>query len=311
MTLVVSVDGGDDQIVTFETADFVDIAVATALEVAKVISAQLTGAYALREGAAVAIESETAGVDGTLEIMEGTAISALGMTQLQNDAGIEGAAELGSALETDAAARARREQAVHVPTAGPLDAIRAKLLTVQGVRQVQILENPTHETDDNGLPANSFEAVVLGGDDTEIAQTIFDAKPIGIQTYRDPGPLGVTIPITDTQGDSHDVNFTRPDVVEMFTAATIEVDDTFGGGDEATGKDAVRAAIKALGDSLIEGDDVVVLKFSAAIIGVPGVTDVTLLEIDDVDPPTNVANFPIGARAIARFSLERIAVTVA
>jgi hypothetical protein len=42
--------------------------------------------------------------------------------------------------------------------------------------------------------------------------------------------------------------------------------------------------------------------------GVAGVTDVTLLELDDASSPTATVNIPIALRQIARFDTARITV---
>lgn len=79
MTLTVAVDGGAPQTVTFLTADFEDIAQATAQEVADVITAQLTGASGAtaEAGAKVSITSSTNGSSSSIEVTGGTANAVL------------------------------------------------------------------------------------------------------------------------------------------------------------------------------------------------------------------------------------------
>lgn len=77
MTLNVDVDGGGVQVVTFFTADFVDIAAATADEIVAVLSANLTGATATRIVNRIDLKSDVVGETSSLEITGGTAASVL------------------------------------------------------------------------------------------------------------------------------------------------------------------------------------------------------------------------------------------
>lgn len=77
-TLLVKVDAGAEQTVTFVTADFVDILNATAAEVVVRITAELTGATATDVGGVVTLTSDGVGRDSSLEITGGTANGALG-----------------------------------------------------------------------------------------------------------------------------------------------------------------------------------------------------------------------------------------
>jgi len=67
-TLIVSIDGGPAQTVTFETADFVNIAAATAAELDAAITAQLTGALVTTANATVRITSASVGTGSVVDI---------------------------------------------------------------------------------------------------------------------------------------------------------------------------------------------------------------------------------------------------
>ena len=80
-TLLVSVDGGADQTVTFNTADFVAIGTARAYEVAAKIRATLTGADSrTRVPNTVSIVSDKRGQGSSVAISGGTAAGTLGFT---------------------------------------------------------------------------------------------------------------------------------------------------------------------------------------------------------------------------------------
>lgn len=199
-----------------------------------------------------------------------TAVSGwLGVTNLAD-------ATVGTDIETDAAFRSRRENLLTVSGKATVDTIRAKLLLVDGVTEAFVFENPTDVTDGNGLPPHSFEAVVLGGSDVDVAQAIFDDKPAGIATYG--GDISEVI--VDSQGTSHTILASRADPVEMFLAITVITDGNY----PADGDTQVAAQLKALGDTLGIGDDVIYNQFLAECLttadGVSGVVDVQSLALD-------------------------------
>ena len=90
------------------------------------------------------------------------------------------------------------------------------VLEVEGVQQAFVFENVTLATDSDGLPPKSFEVVVEGGADQDIADTIFLHKPAGIETF------GTTsLSVLDTQGFNHTVKLSRPTTLQMFVDVTV------------------------------------------------------------------------------------------
>ncbi|MEZ4674860.1 MAG: glycosyl hydrolase family 28-related protein [Caldilineaceae bacterium] len=86
-TLVVQIDNGPVQTVTFHTADFADIHAALASEVAMLLDAALThsGATATSGGTKVTITSDTKGVSSHVQVTGGTANTALGFSPIVVD----------------------------------------------------------------------------------------------------------------------------------------------------------------------------------------------------------------------------------
>jgi hypothetical protein len=312
-TLFVKVDRGGTQTITFPTGDFVAIGAATAVEVAKSINSQISDAVAYEVLGKVQIESLDTGTNSFVEVTGGTANTALSFPLNEEEAGVPGAATIGRDIETDAELRLRREELLRITGAGTLEAIRAavRAITDPDVLQAFVIENETDVTDGFGRPPHSFEVIVVGGDDQEIGQTIFDTKPIGINTYRVPGADGRTVQVTDSQGTVHDINFSRGNDIRMYTIIDVTVDQaTFGGGNQAAGEQQVKEALKELGDNLQIGEDVIIMQFACAAIEVAGVVDVTSTKIEDTTPPTNTANIPIADRDYATFSTSDIVVNV-
>jgi len=83
-TLTFEVDNGPVQTAVFNTAEFVNIAAATAAEVAAVINAEIVGVQATAVAGAVVIKSDTYGTDSDLDTFGGTALAALGFTGLSS-----------------------------------------------------------------------------------------------------------------------------------------------------------------------------------------------------------------------------------
>lgn len=75
-TLLVAVDGGGAQTITFNAVDFDDIAQATAQEVVDVIVNGLVGGAAVVDGLAVTVYTDTYGATGSIQVTGGTANTA-------------------------------------------------------------------------------------------------------------------------------------------------------------------------------------------------------------------------------------------
>ncbi len=242
---------------------------------------------------------EVLGVAGTLTIID-TVIS--GWDEVSNPLD----AELGHGIETDAELRLRRLSLLSIQGAGTLEAIQSAILDLDGVIQVNMLENVSLVTDGDGLPGKSFEAVVYqsGSSLDEIAQAIWDTKPAGISAYG-----SATATAVDSQGDEHVMAFTLSDEIEIYVAVTA----TTGTGFNAVTADGVaeiKAAITAYGIPLLMDDDVIKQAVQARPFEVDGVVDVPTLKIDIYASPTATANISIGPREIAKFDTSRVTVTL-
>lgn len=111
----------------------------------------------------------------------------------------------GKLRESDQDLRLRRRGSVSKANRNMKDALEASLLDLDGVIEAAVLENQSNNTDSRGLGPHSIHALVLGGDDTEIAQTIW-AKKTGGSTVEG----NETVIINDLAGKSQSVKFSRP-----------------------------------------------------------------------------------------------------
>ena len=158
-----------------------------------------------------------------------------------------------------------------------------------------------------GRDAKSFEAVVEGGSDADVANKIWLTKPAGIQTF---GNTSFTI--TDSQGEQQVINFSRPTLIYIWVtvALTLYPEETF----PSNGQDLVAAAINTYGNDLGIGVDVLLQRVLAQIFTVPGIAS-GVMQIAATNGPGDsplygTADIPIQENEIAVFDLSRITVTV-
>lgn len=153
----------------------------------------------------------------------------------------------------------------------------------------------------------SFEAVVQGGTDADVANKIWTTKPAGIQTF---GNTAFTI--TDSQGEFQVINFSRPTPIYIWVtvALTLYTEEVF----PPNGQDLVAAAINTYGSNLGIGVDVLLQRVLAQIFNVPGIAS-GVMQIASTDLPGDsplfgTADISIAENEVAIFDLTRITVTV-
>ena len=178
-------------------------------------------------------------------------------------------------------------------------------MLVDDVTDAFVGENTSDTTDASGLPPHSFEVVANGGIDTDIAQSIWDSKPAGIR------PFGTTsASATDDNGDLQSVSFSRPTSIAVEFDITLTYEEgIYGGGLEAEGDALVQQVLKTLGDTLLIGDDVILVKFICEVLdNVPGVTDISSLKAGKGVAPTLEDNLIYEFREQATFDTADITV---
>lgn len=112
---------------------------------------------------------------------------------------------VGKNRETDRDLRLRRRGSVSKGNRNMTEALWAALSDLPSVTEVSVLENATPKEDSRGLPPHSVHVVVLGGQDYEIAKTIWINKTGGtvLAGYKD-------VIITDATGNEQIIKFSRP-----------------------------------------------------------------------------------------------------
>ncbi len=218
------------------------------------------------------------------------------------------AGDIGRDVESDAALRARHLISTRGTGSATVEAIKAKLLAnVDGVTSVAIYENRT-ALEVDGMPAHSYETVIEGGTNSEIAAEIWLTKPAGIETYGNE-----TVLTPDTAGDNQTVSFSRPVPVYGW----VRVDVTTLNEEEAlpsTAEQGIKDAVVAYANAEIGvGEDVIIQRFHGPIYdAVPGLArldiDIDVTALDSDTPVYTSANAAVGRAEIAVFSTDRVTV---
>lgn len=187
----------------------------------------------------------------------------------------------GKDIESDELLRKRHQNSVQLAGSGTVPSIRSALLSLTGVNSVDIIENRTMDVVD-GLPPKSYECVVEGGNPNDVAQTIWDTKPAGVETHG-----GITTIVIDASNEVQAVKWSRPTPIYLHVRVTYELydEEVF----PANGDDLIAEAVLNYANSLNIGEDVISTRFIGGIYkSTDGVGNV-LVEIGTSTLPTDPA----------------------
>ena len=209
---------------------------------------------------------------------------------------------LGNDVADDTQTRLLREAELARTGSTTTIALQADIDALLDVTSSYVLENTGSVTDVNGLPPHTIAPVVYANALVSLpalAQTIWEGKPAGIDTY------GTTaISYTDTTGTLRTVNYTPVTPVPIYLAYTLLTTTGYVGAPAVA--DAVAAAMTQLAQP---GTTVRALKAEAAALALGGVVDVSAFALGTSPGPTGSANIPIGPFQIATFASANISVS--
>ena len=131
----------------------------------------------------------------------------------------------GSEVQTDVEYRRLASTIKQTSVAGTPDSIIGNLLKIEGVVDAEIYENPTNNYvyDVSNKTVNepyTYNVVVLGGDDNEVAQVIYDKSPANTKRY---GTYTATA--LNSKGESVQVEFTRAGYFDVEVEVTYKTKD--------------------------------------------------------------------------------------
>lgn len=212
--------------------------------------------------------------------------------------------------ESDSSARIRRRSALLANSSGTDKAIESQIAEIENVTYAKVYSNRTDSIDSEGRPAHSFELVVLGGDDSEIAEALWGLMASGISTYG-----STTITIKDSSGNDQEINFSRTanKYIWISIVATRTTEEDFPENGIAVIKDEI---IEWVATGINVGGDVFWQRFFNPVYKCPGIADAEIeigYSTDPLVPPVSYAseNIPVASREVAVFAVDRIFVSVA
>ena len=210
---------------------------------------------------------------------------------------------IGRFTESDEELRQRRKESVGQTSTNTLDSIKGNLYSLDNVQKVVYFENETESTDANGLPMKSFEFVIDGGDSNEIAKTIFNNKPAGTRAY---GTTEITV--QDSENVNHQIGFTRVTDVNLRMDIVISTTST----QSETFKSVLVNALKEQFDNIQGiGDNVRDYSYFAVLTPYSEISDITSIKFASLaDPYTQVSQYTIQPKEIARITKEDIHITI-
>ena len=226
-------------------------------------------------------------------------------------------AMLGTSDETDVALRRRQRVSTLTPAVAPVEAIFGNLSNLDGVTFARVYVNNTLATDSRGIPAKAVAAVVVGGDDEEIARALFTRVGAGVLTF---GNTSETL--TDIQGFNYGISWIRPTAVDIYVNVTVDVvDASTWPSDGATriseaivtyaqgGAEALGIPDDGYGVGFVPGADVIRTRLFTPINSVPG-HRITTVEIGTSEGGESETDITIDFDDVAAFATARIDVTV-
>lgn len=205
------------------------------------------------------------GADGNVPADTITEIESplLGLSEVENLSEATGGLE----IETDESLRIRYLESLARGGGSTANAIRAAILTLDTVLDAMIFENETDSIQD-GIDPHSFVSYVLGGDPTEIQESIFTVKSLGIQAQG-----SITGTFTTESNTSVTIGFERPTEIDVW----VNIDVTTDGDYPIDGDDQVKEAVRDYIDTLRIGDDVIIFGMGTYIANrVTGLTNIVI-----------------------------------
>lgn len=184
----------------------------------------------------------------------------------------------GRNLENDEELRARFKSSSAINGNATVPSIEAKLMQVDGVLNAFVIENRSVNPDASGREGKSYECLVVGGSDEDIASTIYNSKPAGVELSGNE-----VITITDSNGKFKVVRFSRPTSIYMWVKVyfTKYSEEAY----PANGDDLIESSVLSYGNDLELGEDVIPKRFFGGIYStVSGIQDLRVLVATSTDP---------------------------
>lgn len=192
----------------------------------------------------------------------------------------------GTDVQKDESLRISREVGLTSGATTTPDGIRSAILKVLNVKSATVFYNKTALVDADGVPGHSVELLVTGGDDQEIAEVLYRSVTAGDGFH---GAILRTV--LDSEGQPHDVRFSRPTEVPIYVTITIRRDPLRF--DAIAGPTAVNQLLTGYGDAQETGTDVDAFAVAAQVSPRISAADSTLVQ-EAVPGLVSVASCAVG-----------------
>ena len=223
----------------------------------------------------------------------------------------------GSDEETDDELRQRAKNELGAGSRASAPALVNSVSRLDDVTSVSIFVNDSSDdnTVDGGLPDHSFELVINGGLNDEIADAILETKAAGDNAYAGVNGTAASGIAELPNGQEMEIEFSRPDEVKIYVDVEVEVTDL----DAINEDDVTDSIVTYIGgllssgnevDGLGVGEDVIHGEIEYAIRENESVYDVPSLLIDTSDPPEQTTNLSIADSSVATADGTDTSITV-
>ena len=253
------------------------------------------------------VEAVTGGSDGNLGASTLTVMPdpPTGIESVTNDSDTNN----GKNEESDEDLRDRAKAALANGSAATANALLSAVTALEDSRAVSIFINDNGPDSDTNLPLHAFEMVVEGPQNStfrdEVAEAIGTTKSIGDISHSGENGAGASGTYDMVNGQTWTIEFSEPTAITIYVDVTLDKEP-----DDYVGDNAVMDAVveyiggvttgqNAEDGDLTGGEDVFYNEILAAIITVPGVVDVTDLQVATSDPPSGTANIAISNTEVA------------
>ena len=157
-----------------------------------------------------------------------------------------------------------------------------------------------------GIPPKSFETVVQGGTDDDVALVIWESKPAGIETFGN-----TTTVVDDAGGIARTVRFTRPTAIELGFEIEYEADPEGVTPSFSEVEATIQEVVVAQTALLTIGEDVIPSRYFGPIYDELEGIILTLIQVEDTANPGFVTDrLAIGADEFATVDSGDITVTL-
>lgn len=213
----------------------------------------------------------------------------------------------GRKYETTPEFKIRRKDSLNASGSANLSAIVASVKNIQGVTTCKGNENDTDNVV-GGLAAHSILIVADGGDEQEIAETIYRKKAVGIATNG-----AIIKSVIDGNGDTQFIRFGRPipSFVWIRISITLYNEETF----PAAGINLIRQNVLEYGEEVTTpGLDIIPVRFTTPVLKTSGIetilTEIAVTETVDGVPEYVTDKISIDNLHYMVFNLNRIIVQI-